>query len=191
MRIDSRIILCTALLAAAALNVNCSEDSSTPMSAPEAEMVLATFTTSGSSSGPDEPAQPYAMIIELGVDDHVLDSYAEVPEPMLFADRTFGDDTNIIFRHWSMRDFEYLADRMTDGENNTAYVAQHTVSGGGGSTWGYESSVFEYASGLERFGPDLIGYTITGLQVELDIEVTQNAGRWTQAHTMTISILGR
>jgi hypothetical protein len=188
----TRTAVYTTLATIAMFTAGCGDDDTgnNPTGPSAVEIVLATFSSSGSASGPDEPSLPYAMIIQIGVDDKVLDSYAELPDPIVFSDRTFEDDTNFIARPFETPDFGILAMRLTDGRDTSAYVAMHAVDGGGSSSSGPESGIFTYAPGLSLVGPDLAGYTVTGLQVELDIEVTENAGFWTQAYTCTLSILG-
>lgn len=191
MRIDCRSNVLMGLLAAVALTVSCGDDesNSNPTAPAPEEMVLATFSSAGSGSGPDEPTAPYAMVIEIGVADRELPGY-EYPDPILFSNRTFGDDTNVIARKWDTTGLGVMAARLTDGEDSTVYVSMMAIDGGGSSSFGLESTLLTYEPGLSRVGPDLDGYTVTGVQVVLDIEVTQNGGTWTQAHECTISIIG-
>lgn len=190
MRVDSRSILFAVLLSIVALSVSCGDDEGSPAGVAPEEIVLATITGAGSGSGPDEPPQPYAMVIEIGVSDHVIPAYTDLPDPIVFSNRTFGDDTDFIAGAWNTRDFGVAAERLTDGGDNTVYVGMYHLSGGGSSRQGPESQMFDYDAGLSRVGPDLQGYTVTGLRVQLDIEVTENAGRWTEAYTCTLSVLG-
>ena len=190
MRINTRI-LSTVLLAALALSVSCSDDDGgNPTTTAPEEIVLATFTGAGSSSGPDQPPQPYGMYVEIGVDSEVIPGYTRDPEPMLFTNAPFGDDTNFMARPWNTDGLGIMAQRLTDGDDTTIQVYMRNLEGGGSSNFGLESQVLIYEPGLSRVGPDLDGYTVTGVRVQLDLEVTDNAGWWTQAYDCTISIIG-
>lgn len=188
----TRTVVYTTLAAIAMFTAGCGDDDSgnNPTGPSAVETVLATITGGGSSSGPDQPTQPYAMVIEIGVADRVIPGYTDLPDPVVFSDRTFGDDTNFIADALTTDGFGIMAERLTDGLDTSVYVAMQTVSGSGSSSFGLESTSFQYAPGLSRNGPDLDGYTVTGLRVELDIEVTLVGVTWTQAYTCTLSILG-
>ena len=108
----------------------------------------------------------------------------------MFSNQTFGDDTDIIARPWDTDGLGIAADRLADGEDNTVHVGMRAISGGGSTRGGLESQVFEYAPGLNLVGDDLQGYTVTGIRVQLDIEVTESNGWWTQAYTCTLTVLG-
>ncbi len=189
MRIDSRIPVVTTL-AALALSVSCGDDSTNPAGEPVEEIVLATFTSGGSSSGPTQPPQPYGIVIEIGVDDEVLDPYAETVDPLVLGNKTFGDDTDVIARPWDTQGLGVMASRLTDGLDTSGSVSVHTIGGGTSYNSGLESMLFDYEPGLSRNGPDLEGYTVTGLRVQVDLEVTDSGGWWTIAHACTLSILG-
>ncbi len=188
MRSHSRRFLCASSMAVVMLTVSCGDDDGTPSGVAPEEIVLARTTGGGSSSGFEEP-EP-AMVIEIGVSEELLPSYGELPDPLVFSNRTFGDNTNYIARPFDAAGLGVMADRLTDGMDTTLYLGVHTVEGGGSSSFGPESQALGYNMELSRPGPDLQGFTITGLQVQLDIEVTESGGLWTLAYEYTLSILG-
>ena len=184
-----RTVMFVGLVALAALTAGCGDDDDGPAAPGEAEMALAAFTSGGSISGPNEPPTPPSIVLEVGV-AHMLLPVFQDPDTLYFGDRTLRDNAIFTRRPADTPNFSHLATRLTDGVDGTAMV-QATHFSGGGSNSGPESTMFESPAEVTRNGPDLVGYTITGVRMEVDIDVTENAGTWTMSYTYTVTILGR
>ena len=184
MRIDSgNIVIVTVLLAALALSVSCSDDDpAAPAGVPEFE--LATYTTTGSSSGPTKPLQE--ITVEFSVGEIQM---FETPEPRFFGNRSLEDKETATIRPGITTDFDLLAGRLTNGVDGTAYVGV-LHSRGSASTSDVESNMFTYNPALTFTGPDFIGYEVTAVRVHVDVDVTKSGTLWTLEYAATVTILG-
>ncbi|HEU4929276.1 MAG TPA: hypothetical protein VFU38_05550 [Candidatus Krumholzibacteria bacterium] len=175
------------LVAIAILGAGCDDDD--PAAPGEPEVTLATFSSGGSASGPTEPPQPYSIILEVGVAHELLPAF-QAPDTLYFGNRTMRDNSSFTARASNTTNFDHLATRLTDGVDGTAHVAVTTHTGGGSST-GPESVIFESPAEVTRNGPDLVGHTVTGVRLEVHLDVTDNAGTWTLVYDYIVTILGR
>ncbi len=182
-----RTVMFGGLIAIAALTAGCGDDDN-PAGQGEPEFTLATFTSGGSTTGPNEPPQPPSIVVEVGV-AHMLLPVFQVPDTLYFGTRTLKDRASFTGRAGNTPNFSHLATRLTDGVDGTAMV-QATHFAGSGSNSGPESTMFESPAEVTRNGPDLVGYTITGVKIEAEIDVTRNVNSWTMSYGYTVTILG-
>ena len=181
-----RTAVYTTLAGIAMLSVSCSDDENT-VAPTGLEAVLATYTSAGSTNGPQEPAQPYSIIVELGVAAEALTVY-NPPDPILFANREMEDGVIYDATLHDTANFDVIAERLTDGVDGTAYVGVNAL-GGGGSQMGPESALFDFG-GTTRVGPDLKGFEIMGIRVIVKLEVTPNGPNWLMSYEYTVYIIG-
>lgn len=114
----------------------------------------------------------------------------EEPDTLYFGNRSMNDGLPFTARASNTTNFNHLATRLSDGVDGTAHVGV-TTHIGGGSANGPESGIFESPPDIVRTGPDLVGFTITGVKLEVDIDVTQNGSVWEMSYDYQVTILGR
>ncbi len=188
MQTAFRTVMSMGLVAITILTASCGDDDD-PAAPGEPEVTLATYSSSGSAGGPTEPPQPYSIILEVGVAHELLPAFQE-PDTLYFGNRTMRDNASFTARASNTPNFNHLATRLTDGVDGSAHFAVTNFSGGGSST-GPESVMLESPPDVTRNGPDLVGFTVTAVRLEVDIDVTETGGIWTMNYEYSVTILGR
>ena len=187
MKSKIRIAMCVGLAGIAMFAVSCGDDNPVaPAAVDRSETKLGTYTSSFTATSGVEPSQPYVAAIVFGVWDEL--ATLDPPDVVLFDNRTFADGEKFTADKFNTGGFSEIADRLTDNIDRIVYVSAEA-----GPTfqteYNVESLIFQNLPST-RPGPDLAGFTITGIHVTVDLNVTENAGTWTTALTFFITILG-
>lgn len=183
----ARLVVLCGLLAVA---LGCGEDN--PV-AGTPEIDLATFTMTGSSTGATAPAMPAYAALSFGVESDPPDPSTDYPEPMFFEDDALSKPGDTVAHsRLDTADFGIVAGRLVDGIDEYifyGFLLNGSSSSGIGSI---ESTGLDYAPGLARSGPDLAGYSVTSIVIELDeLSITQVAGgNWKVVYALSGTIRG-
>ncbi|HEX5131170.1 MAG TPA: hypothetical protein VFX92_01655 [Candidatus Krumholzibacteria bacterium] len=157
----------------------CGEDS--PVAGGPPLMDLASFTAgfNGTSSVP--PALPLTAHVQFGVASDPPDPSSDYPIPLLFEGSAFtevGQTVTAVNLHGS--EAAITAARLVDGIDEYIYYQLGVDGAGASGTGSIESTGLTYAAGLDRSGPDLAGYVVTAITVEMkELSATQQPDdRW-------------
>lgn len=183
--------LCVSIAALALFGGGCGDDDPVAV-APD--LVLATFETNMTSTSPTPPTLPLAAYVEFGIESDPPDNTTDYPEPLILGDYAMTEaGETVVHRAVGTPGFGVVAGRLTDGIDESAYYSVSVAGVGASGRGGVESSLFDYPPGIERTGPDLAGYVVTGISITLDeLSLTQEMdGRWTVAVEITGAIVGR
>jgi len=178
-------LVCTVLVTG-----GCGDDN--PVDGGNGEMDLASFTAMHNSTTPNPPALPPAIHVQFGVQSYPPDTSSDYPSPLLFEDHDFTEAGQSLTRTVATSDVATVAARLVDGQDESIYYQIAWDGGGASGSGSNESHGLTYASGLDRSGPDLAGYAVTSIRIDVEeLSVTQQQdGRWAMRATVTGTIRG-